>query len=41
MTGHVAFLGLGVMGYPIAGHLAEAGYKVTVRRHRQGRPPGG
>ncbi len=30
MTGHVAFLGLGVMGYPIAGHLAAAGYNVTI-----------
>ena len=30
MTGHVAFLGLGIMGYPIAGHLAAAGYNVTV-----------
>ena len=26
----VAFLGLGVMGYPIAGHLALAGHQVTV-----------
>ena len=26
----VAFLGLGVMGYPIAGHLARAGHAVTV-----------
>ena len=26
----VAFLGLGVMGYPMAGHLAKAGYEVTV-----------
>ena len=26
----VAFLGLGVMGYPMAGHLASAGHKVTV-----------
>ncbi len=26
----VAFLGLGVMGYPMAGHLAAKGYKVTV-----------
>lgn len=26
----VAFLGLGVMGYPMAGHLARAGYSVTV-----------
>ena len=26
----VAFLGLGVMGYPLAGHLARAGHQVTV-----------
>jgi len=26
----VAFLGLGVMGYPMAGHLASAGHRVTV-----------
>lgn len=26
----VAFLGLGVMGYPMAGHLASAGHDVTV-----------
>ncbi len=26
----VAFLGLGVMGYPMAGHLARAGHDVTV-----------
>ena len=26
----VAFLGLGVMGYPMAGHLAHAGHQVTV-----------
>ena len=26
----VAFLGLGVMGYPMAGHLAKAGHRVTV-----------
>jgi len=26
----VAFLGLGVMGFPMAGHLAKAGYGVTV-----------
>jgi len=28
--GKVAFLGLGVMGAPMAGHLAKAGYDVTV-----------
>ncbi|MGB2738952.1 MAG: NAD(P)-dependent oxidoreductase [Cognaticolwellia sp.] len=27
---NVAFIGLGVMGYPMAGHLVKAGYKVTV-----------
>jgi 3-hydroxyisobutyrate dehydrogenase-like beta-hydroxyacid dehydrogenase len=27
---NVAFLGLGVMGYPMAGHLARAGHTVTV-----------
>ena len=26
----VAFIGLGVMGFPMAGHLSNAGYKVTV-----------
>jgi 3-hydroxyisobutyrate dehydrogenase len=27
---NVAFLGLGVMGYPMAGHLVKAGHQVTV-----------
>ena len=26
----VAFIGLGTMGYPMAGHLAKAGHRVTV-----------
>ena len=26
----ITFLGLGVMGYPMAGHISEAGYQVTV-----------
>ena len=30
MGNRVAFLGLGVMGYPMAGHLAAAGHEVTV-----------
>ena len=30
MTSKVAFIGLGVMGYPMAGHLAKAGHAVTV-----------
>ena len=29
-TTRIAFLGLGVMGYPMAGHLKTAGYHVTV-----------
>jgi 3-hydroxyisobutyrate dehydrogenase len=29
-TMNIAFLGLGVMGYPMAGHLNEAGHRVTV-----------
>ncbi|WP_296419192.1 NAD(P)-dependent oxidoreductase [Pseudooctadecabacter sp.] len=31
----VAFLGLGVMGYPMAGHLVKAGYEVTVYNRTQ------
>jgi 3-hydroxyisobutyrate dehydrogenase len=27
---HIAFIGLGVMGYPMAGHLANAGHSVRV-----------
>lgn len=30
MAERVAFIGLGVMGYPMAGHLAAAGHDVTV-----------
>tara|TARA_R110000868_G_scaffold39980_12_gene138660 strand:+ start:1055 stop:1939 length:885 start_codon:yes stop_codon:yes gene_type:complete len=30
MSASVAFLGLGVMGYPMAGHLIKAGHTVTV-----------
>ena len=26
----VAFAGLGVMGFPMAGHLAKAGHEITV-----------
>ena len=29
-TSRVAFVGLGVMGFPMAGHLAKAGHEVTV-----------
>lgn len=31
----IAFLGLGVMGYPMAGHLQKAGYDVTVYNRTQ------
>jgi len=31
----LAFIGLGVMGYPMAGHLANAGYSVTVYNRSQ------
>ena len=27
---NLAFIGLGVMGFPMAGHLAKAGHTVTV-----------
>jgi 3-hydroxyisobutyrate dehydrogenase len=30
MNEKVAFIGLGVMGYLLAGHLAKAGHQVTV-----------
>ena len=30
MSDNLSFLGLGVMGYPMAGHLARAGHRVTV-----------
>jgi len=30
MTSNVAFIGLGVMGFPMAGYLADAGHRVTV-----------
>jgi 3-hydroxyisobutyrate dehydrogenase-like beta-hydroxyacid dehydrogenase len=33
----VAFLGLGVMGYPMAGHLARAGHRVTVFNRTPGK----
>ena len=39
-TKHLAFLGLGVMGYPMAGHLARAGHGspfTTARRRRRTR----
>jgi 3-hydroxyisobutyrate dehydrogenase len=33
----LAFLGLGVMGYPMAGHLAKAGHEITVHNRTASR----
>ena len=30
MTCNVSFIGLGVMGYPMAGYISKAGHNVTV-----------
>ena len=30
MSFKVSFIGLGVMGYPMAGHISKAGHNVTV-----------
>ena len=30
MTCNVAFIGLGVMGYPMAGYISKGGHNVTV-----------
>ena len=34
---NVAFIGLGIMGYPMAGHLASNGYNVTVFNRTKGK----
>ena len=34
----VAFIGLGTMGYPMAGHLAAAGHRVTGYNRNPSRP---
>ena len=36
-TSKVAFLGLGTMGYPMAGHLASAGKQVRVYNRTAGK----
>lgn len=33
----IAFIGLGIMGYPMAGHLARAGHEVTVYNRTEAR----
>ena len=40
MPNRVAFLGLGVMGYPMAGHLARAGHHVTVYNRNSAKSAG-
>jgi len=40
MALRVAFIGLGVMGYPMAGHLARAGHAMTVFNRTRGRAEG-
>ncbi len=35
MSKKIAFIGLGVMGFPMAGHLAKAGHQVTVFNRTQ------
>jgi 3-hydroxyisobutyrate dehydrogenase-like beta-hydroxyacid dehydrogenase len=37
MSHKVAFIGLGVMGYPMAGHLARAGHDITVYNRTRSR----
>ncbi len=34
---NIAFVGLGVMGYPMAGHLANAGHSVAVYNRTRAR----
>ena len=34
----IGFIGLGIMGAPMAGHLLDAGYAVVASDHR-GAPP--
>ena len=40
MIKKVAFIGLGVMGYPIAGHLAAKGYDVSVFNRNRAKAEG-
>ena len=37
MTCNVSFIGLGVMGYPMAGYISKAGHKVTVYNRTKGK----
>ncbi|HCO60078.1 MAG TPA: oxidoreductase, partial [Porticoccaceae bacterium] len=37
MTIKTAFIGLGVMGYPMAGHLSKAGFEVCVYNRTRAR----
>src|ERR1700738_3360613 len=38
MSPRIAFIGLGVMGYPMAGHLKSKGYDVTVYNRTASKP---
>ena len=40
MTARLAFIGLGTMGFPMAGHLAIAGYDLTVHNRTDSRADG-
>ena len=40
MSDKVAFIGLGVMGYPMAGHLATKGYDITVYNRNSAKADG-
>ena len=37
MAEKIAFIGLGLMGYPMAGHLASAGHRVHVYNRTRSR----
>jgi 3-hydroxyisobutyrate dehydrogenase len=37
----LAFIGLGNMGYPMAGHLAQQGYDITVYNRTTAKPNNG
>ena len=38
MSKKVTFIGLGVMGYPMAGYIAKAGHDVTVYNRTTPKP---
>jgi 2-hydroxy-3-oxopropionate reductase len=36
---NVGFIGLGIMGRPMAGHLISAGHRLAIAKHRSSLPP--